>query len=228
MGPSGDGVPVAGPMDAYSHRLANRLVGNDDDAAALEITLVGPELRAGRCSLRGLGAPFELSVDERPRRVGSAVRVRRARRLPFGRRVAGARATLAIRGGIDVPPVLGSRATSLVSGMGPFGGRALAAGDVLPIGRIARPIPAASACRCACPKAERRSRVILGPHDQRFTTDALERLFFRAVHRDTTVEPHGVSARRPGALHGPGGGHPFRRHAARVGAGAEVRAADSC
>jgi antagonist of KipI len=45
-GRQGDGVPVAGPMDPYSHRLANRLVGNEDTAAALEITLIGPELEA--------------------------------------------------------------------------------------------------------------------------------------------------------------------------------------
>ena len=58
------GVPVAGPMDAFSHRLANRLVGNDDDAAALEITLLGPELEADVTSPFAVaGAHFEVTVD---------------------------------------------------------------------------------------------------------------------------------------------------------------------
>ena len=63
---------------------------------------------------------------------GQAFRVESGATLRFGRRLAGARSTLAFRGGIDVPPVLGSRATSLISTMGPFGGRALVAGDLVP------------------------------------------------------------------------------------------------
>ena len=128
------GVPVAGPMDAFSHRLANRLVGNDEQAAALEITLVGPELRAsGRaCSARSRAPCSRCSSMTRRVECGQAFRVESGATLRFGRRLAGARSTLAFRGGIDVPPVLGSRATSLVSSMGPFGGRALVAGDLVP------------------------------------------------------------------------------------------------
>ena len=173
------GVPVAGPMDSFSHRLANRLVGNDEQAAALEITLVGPELRAaGELLCAVTGALFEVFVADRLVACGQAFHVENGATLRFGRRLAGARSTLAFRGGIDVPPVLGSRATSLVSGMGPFGGRALAVGDVVPIGRAA-PMgsaqPAGQPLRL--PDGGARLRTIPGPHEARFASLALERLF---------------------------------------------------
>lgn len=175
-GHQASGVPVAGPMDAYSHRLANRLVGNDPDAAALEITLVGPELDAdGHAVCAVCGAAFEVLVGGRPAPMNQAFDVRRGERVTFGRRVAGARATLSIRGGVDVPPVLGSRSTSLVSGMGPFGGRALIAGDVLPVGMSA---PSAVSTRpgrpLRLPEGGARLHVMAGPHDQRFTPGARE------------------------------------------------------
>jgi biotin-dependent carboxylase-like uncharacterized protein len=205
-GHQANGVPVAGPMDAYSHRLANRLVGNDADAAALEITLVGPDLLVdGHVLCAVCGAAFELSVEGRPAPVNQPFEVRRGERLTFGRRVAGARATLAIRGGIDVPPVLGSRATSLVSAMGPFGGRALARGDVLPIGPdIARPIPAAPAWPLRLPEGGAPLRVVVGPHDQRFTTEACD-LFLRGRFVLTTSSNRmGYRLEGPALSHGPG------------------------
>jgi antagonist of KipI len=176
-----DGVPVAGPMDAYSHRLANRLVANDDHAAALEVTLVGPELEAvGGVHCAVAGAEFELFVDARPVACGRPFDVRSGGRLRFGQRLSGTRATLAVRGGFDLPAVLGSRATSIISGMGPFGGRALAAGDVLPIGRLpARTSGDAVPRALALPKGGARVRVLAGPHERMFTSDALE-LFFSA------------------------------------------------
>jgi antagonist of KipI len=173
------GVPVAGPMDLFSHRLANRLVGNDEQAAALEIALVGPELRAtGELFCAITGALFEVFVDDRRVDCGQAFRVGSGATLRFGRRLAGARSTLAFRGGIDVPPVLGSRATSLVSGLGPFGGRALAAGDLVPIGRKAAAVPAPPAVQpLRLPEGGARLRAIPGPQETRFASVALERLF---------------------------------------------------
>jgi biotin-dependent carboxylase-like uncharacterized protein len=173
------GVPVAGPMDSFSHRLANRLVGNDEQAAALEITLVGPELRAtGELVCAVTGALFELFVGDRRVECGQPFHVENGATVRFGRRLAGARSTLAFRGGIDVAPVLGSRATSLVSGMGPFGGRALVAGDVVPIGRAAAAPAAQPAGQpLRLPEGGARLRTIPGPQEARFASDALERLF---------------------------------------------------
>ncbi len=180
------GVPVAGPMDAYSHLAANRLVGNDDNAAALEITLIGPELQADAdliCAVAG--AHFSLSVNGVPVPMHEPFRLPARTSLRFGPRTAGARATLAVRGGLDLPLPFGSRSTSLISRIGPFGGRALQAGDVLPVGwsfpsrwpvgddegpqRVPLPL--------ALPHGGTRLRVIRGPQESMFTPDAFETLF---------------------------------------------------
>src|SRR6188474_151121 len=129
------GVPVAGPMDSYSHRLANQVLGNDIGAAALEITLIGPELEATEpvtCVVAG--ARFETVVSGNPVDIERPFVIPARQRLRFGARLSGARATVAVLGGLDVPADFGSRSTSLVSGIGPFSGRPLQAGDMLAVG----------------------------------------------------------------------------------------------
>jgi biotin-dependent carboxylase-like uncharacterized protein len=172
-GYQGVGVPVAGPMDWYSHALANRLVGNDANAAALEVTLIGPELIADEevvCALAG--ADFEVTVDSsvvashQPFTVPSGSRVR------VGTRRTGARATLAVRGGFDLPSTLGSRATHLVSGMGPFGGRPLRAGDRLPIAPTHKKSTPNPGIPLDLPRGGARVRVVAAAHRERFTDAA--------------------------------------------------------
>ena len=177
----GSGVPVGGPMDPYSHVLANRLVGNPPSAASLEVTLIGPELEAHAdmtCAVAG--ATFALTVGEASVPTHLAFTLRSGERLRFGARTAGARATLAVKGGIDVPPVFGSRATSLLSRIGPFDGRALKAGDVLPISPVA-PVHATSldfeVIPLALPSGGARLRVIVGPQQRNFTAAAYQTLF---------------------------------------------------
>jgi antagonist of KipI len=127
------GVAVAGPMDTVSHRLANLLVGNTDTAATLEITLIGPELEFSADAVVAVcGAEFDIMASNQAVLTGVTTKVSRGARLVFGRRRAGARAYLAVAGGLQTPVVLGSRATHLVSGMGGIDGRALVAGDRLP------------------------------------------------------------------------------------------------
>ncbi len=134
-GYQGLGVPVSGPMDAYSHRLANQVLGNHPMAAALEITLLGPELVAdGNVACAVAGAEIAITVDGAAAPRYQPFRVASGSRIRCGARGRGARATLAVQGGFDLPSTLGSRATHLVSRMGPFGGRALRAGDILPVG----------------------------------------------------------------------------------------------
>ena len=170
------GVPVAGPMDPYSHRLANRLVGNPDDLATLEVTLIGPELKADgavRCAVAG--ADFAVLVDGTPVVTTAAFEVAAGAKLRFGARRAGARTYLAVRGGFDVEPVFGSRATSVISRMGPFDGRPLKAGDRLPVGyATGAALPAGTPLRL--PAGGARLRVLLGPHDGMFTAEAVETL----------------------------------------------------
>ncbi|HVI26749.1 MAG TPA: biotin-dependent carboxyltransferase family protein [Xanthomonadaceae bacterium] len=133
------GVGVAGALDPYAHALANLLVGNAPDAAALEITLAGPRLRFERAAEIALcGADIDARCD------GAALPRARPLRLPAGSELAlgacrmGARAYLAVAGGIAVEPVLGSRSTDLRGGFGGLQGRALRAGDLLPLGEAPR------------------------------------------------------------------------------------------
>ena len=171
------GVPAAGPMDWFAHRLANQRLGNADDDAALEITLMGPELLADddvTCVVTG--AEFEVTAGDRRTRAGEPFVARAGERIRFGARLSGARAVLAVAGGIRVDPVLGSRATSLSSRIGPFGGRALKIGDVLPVRRGGR-VTARSAGRpLHATRNGARVRVMLGPHQARFSAAALRTL----------------------------------------------------
>ena len=173
------GVPVGGPMDEYSHVLANQLVGNPRHAASLEVTLIGPELEAaGDVTCAVAGAVFELNAGARDVPMHAAFALRNGQRLRFGARAAGARATLAVRGGIDVPAVFGSRATNLISRMGPFDGRALKAGDELPIASMpAKDRGAIHAQPLPLPVGGAQLRVIAGPQEDRFTADAYRTLF---------------------------------------------------
>jgi antagonist of KipI len=171
------GVPVAGPMDWYSHSLANRLVGNDERAAAIEITLIGPEFVSdGDLLCAVAGASFDVRVDGVPAPLHRPFTVSGGQRIVFGERRTGARATLAIRGGVDVPATLGSRATHLVSHMGPFGGRPLRAGDTLPIGSASGPLRFCGAAPLPIPAGPARLRIVVGPHRDRFRDEAWESL----------------------------------------------------
>jgi biotin-dependent carboxylase-like uncharacterized protein len=139
------GVVVGGAMDVWSHRIANALVGNPDEAATLEMTLLGASLRFARdATIALLGADLSPTIAGVPVPLGQAVRVRAGARLDCGRRVCGMRTYLAVAGGIDVPPVMGSRSTYLRGGFGGFEGRALRKADVLPIGPDHDPPPAAA------------------------------------------------------------------------------------
>jgi len=129
------GIPPSGPMDAAALVAANRLVGNPAGTAALEITLTGPALRAWRdCLIAVCGADFELWAGHLAVPTWHAVYLRAGYTLRFGKRLNGARAYLAVDGGIDVPPYLGSRSTYLKGGFGGLEGRALRAGDRLSLG----------------------------------------------------------------------------------------------
>jgi antagonist of KipI len=171
------GVPVAGPMDWYSHRLANAIVGNPADAAALEITLLGPELSSDAETVCAItGAEFDVTAGGRPVRPSEPFVLGAGERLRFVERVAGSRATLAVAGGFTVPEVLGSRSTSLTSRLGPFGGRALRTGDVLPFGRAGQASIRHRGRPILLPRGGARVRVMLGPHEDRFTEHATQEL----------------------------------------------------
>lgn len=126
------GFPPSGPVDAWSFRLANLLVGNDRDAAALECQIIGPALRFDAdAAVAVTGADMAPRLDGEPVAAWRTIPVRAGQVLELGAARVGARAYIAIGGAIDTPPVLGSRA---VFHMARIGGKALAAGDLLPLG----------------------------------------------------------------------------------------------
>lgn len=129
------GVPAGGAMDRSALRAGNALVGNDEDAAGLEATLIGPSLIFDRPTLVAIaGADLGATVDHEPLPAWHAALVQAGATLRFGAARRGCRAYVVVAGGIDVPPVFGSRSTYLRAEFGGLEGRALRAGDVLTLG----------------------------------------------------------------------------------------------
>ncbi|MFU8838413.1 MAG: urea carboxylase [Thiohalomonadaceae bacterium] len=129
------GVPPSGPMDDYAFDLANRLVGNSAEAAALECTVIGATLRFHSDTTIALsGAPCNASLDGKPMPQWQAVKVSAGQILEMGRTESGCRSYLAVAGGFDVPMYLGSRATFALGKFGGHAGRPLKPGDMLPLG----------------------------------------------------------------------------------------------
>lgn len=126
------GVGHAGPMDAVALRLANALVGNHEDAAVIEMTLIGPRLRFDADAVIALvGAAFDAHIDDMHVPLWRPLRVNAGSELDCGRALRGTYACLAIAGGFDAARVLGSRASDVNAHLGPFGGRPLHNGDAL-------------------------------------------------------------------------------------------------
>lgn len=130
-----DGITESGAMDQEAYRFANELVGNRDGEAELECTMKGPALRfLGSATAALAGADMDARLDGRPVKTGEAFWVEDGQVLELHMAGKGLRTYLAVAGGIAVPKVLGSRSTNLKCRMGGFSGRALLAGDVLPVG----------------------------------------------------------------------------------------------
>ncbi|NWG00375.1 MAG: biotin-dependent carboxyltransferase family protein [Thermoanaerobaculaceae bacterium] len=128
------GVSPSGAMDPFALRIANRLLGNADDAPALEVTGVGAEIEfLGAAAFALAGANLGATLDGVPLEPWTTQFARAGAVLRFGRRQQGARCYLAFPGGLAVPKVLGSAATDLDAGIGGVAGRALAAGDRLSV-----------------------------------------------------------------------------------------------
>jgi biotin-dependent carboxylase-like uncharacterized protein len=216
------GVPPSGPMDAKAFQIANELVGNPLDAAGLEITLSGPVLRAWHdCLIAVCGAEFDLWVGELPVPNWHSIFVRAGYRIAFRARRHGARAYLAVAGGIDTMPFLDSRSTYLHGGFGGLEGRALRRGDRLTVmsdPQASRPWSAArmiAAAGRAWPLSERPGysdapvlRVVLGPQEDHFTTAAVDCFLSSAYTLTPSSDRMGIRLRGEQLAHAlrPGGG----------------------
>jgi len=172
------GIPVSGAMDTYALELANLLVGNERSTAGLEVTFSGPmiEFDANR-AIAITGANLSPAINGRAVELNQTIQVSAGDVLGFGALRNGARAYIAVEGGIDVPLVMGSRSTYLKAGIGGFNGRRLQVGDCLdlsipddrlPLGK--RKLPANMILQY---KREIHVRVILGPEDARFTDESI-------------------------------------------------------
>lgn len=155
------GVTRSGAADAASADLANRLVGNRPEAAVLEVTAGGLRLRAGRTLLVAVtGAPAPVQIDGRPAPFAAPTTLHPGAVLALGPPPRGLRSYVAVRGGIDVPPVLGSRSTDTLSGLGPL---PLAAGTLLPVGDLAGDEPVVDVAPVGPPSERPVLRVLPGP-----------------------------------------------------------------
>jgi biotin-dependent carboxylase-like uncharacterized protein len=129
------GIPIGGAMDRLALRAANLLVGNPESAAALEAVFIGPKLEFTAPALVAVtGADMPVLLDGVAQPGWAALSVSAGQVLSFDYLTAGARILIAVSGGIDVPLALGSRSTYPIGALGGFHGRALAAGDELPVG----------------------------------------------------------------------------------------------
>ncbi|WP_095049200.1 urea carboxylase [Pseudomonas sp. Irchel s3h9] len=197
------GVPPSGPMDSRALRLGNRLLGNADGAAALEITMSGPLLRFNcEAVIAVTGAPIGVTLE------GESVPMNTALLIPAGATLhlgsisgAGARSYLCLRGGLQVPDYLGSKSTFTLGQFGGHGGRALRAGDVLHIAALKDRSAGEQLAEqhiTALP-AVRQIRVIYGPHGapEYFTENYIGTFF------ETQWEVHFNSSRTGVRLIGP-------------------------
>jgi antagonist of KipI len=169
------GIPPSGAMDRETFIAANRLVGNPDGAAGLESALVGPHFEVERaCAIAVTGAEMAVTVNGRRRPRWCTILLGAGDQVKLGPAKAGVRAYVAFAGGIDVPRVLGSRATYTRGRLGGLEGRALRKGDTLrlldapmpPVQRVVDPPD-------ADPGLEVTLRVVLGPEAHRFTENGI-------------------------------------------------------
>lgn len=228
------GIPVSGAMDRVALAAANVLVGNAPDTAALEIAYLGPTLTVEAESVRIAFAGGTASIDVLDesgavsRKVPplTSTRLVRGERLRIGGLSGSVVGYLAVAGGFDAPVVLGSRATLLRGALGGFAGRALAAGDRLPLAADAAPERDEMHLPDTTFAAPDRVRVVLGPQDDHFAeagietflthtykvTAATDRMGMRLdgpaiAHRDGfNIVSDGIA---PGAIQVPGNGLPI-------------------
>lgn len=165
------GVPGSGAADAFDLRVANRLVGNPDTCAALEMTATGPSLRFGADAHVALtGGKLEALLDGEPVPMYQTLRVKAGSELACGPVSQGWRSYMAVAGGIDAAPVLGSRSRDTLSGLGP---ETLSAGAVLHMGTPLMPSPAFYLRTPPLYGQAVQLRVLAGPQQDWFTPEAM-------------------------------------------------------
>jgi biotin-dependent carboxylase-like uncharacterized protein len=197
------GVSASGAADPVALRIGNRLVGNAEGAAGLEMTLLGGTFGFPERAVIALsGSDFGATLDDQPVEMWKSVEIRQGQTLQLGATRTGARCYLCVRGGIDVKLFLGSASTHLLSGLGGFQGRALRVGDVLKIGTASgsfrtfrkRSVSARAVAQLA---PRRLLRVTPGPQSAWFLQEVQEG-FYAGTYR-VTEESNRMGLRLQGA-----------------------------
>ena len=171
------GMPVAGVMDEYAARVANILLGNDESAPVLEITLLGPMLTFdAETAFVISGGDLQPRLNNAPAALWTVQRAREGDTLSFAGLKSGCRAYLAVAGGFQVKAVMGSASTYLRGKLGGYDGRALKAGDMLTTGQAAshKIISGLALPSDDFPLERETIRVILGPQDDAFTPKGID------------------------------------------------------
>jgi antagonist of KipI len=171
------GVPVSGAMDPFSLRIANLLLGNPENAAGLEITLVGPKLKfLADIAIALCGADLQSRIDGKAVQSWRVLKIRAGNLLSFDGPMAGMRCYLAVAGGIDVPLVMGSRSTYTRSKIGGYQGRILKPDDRLSnVESASVSVRAPKLPQALIPSIghEHLLRVIMGPQEDAFTSQGI-------------------------------------------------------
>ena len=179
------GMTTAGPMDRYSFHLANILVSNSKEEAALEISLIGPKIRVEKDNVVAVtGGDLGPLLNGKPAPMYQAFSVKEGDLLTFSGMKNGCRSYIAFAGGLDVPVVMGSRATLVRNEIGGVEGRTLKAGDVIGFLDPKEKLPGMSRRRIpqeVFPKKEIVLRVVLGPQKDAFTSQGIRQFFWHSA-----------------------------------------------
>jgi antagonist of KipI len=170
-------IPPSGPVDRRAFVIANRLAGNADNAAGLECTLMGPRFEAQAvCAMAVTGATMPVTVNGAQAPAWATIALKAGDVVKLGAAKSGVRAYVAFSGGIDVPVVLGSRATYVRGRLGGLDGRALKRDDVLKLLPVTAPAPARRTREVPEYTNEAELRVVIGLQADRFTKDGIAAL----------------------------------------------------
>ncbi|MBT3994251.1 MAG: biotin-dependent carboxyltransferase [Chloroflexi bacterium] len=175
------GVSVSGAVDIDALDTANLLVGNDPNAACLEVMLGGLEIEFPNAIVIAVtGAESDVTIDGVPISLGVSYFVHAGARLELGMAINGLRTYIAVAGGIEIAQTLGSRSTHLASGIGGVDGRALVAGDVIDLGEPSDAVASGLLLEDdsqTLPGSEINVRIVLGPQDDEFSGNGIASLF---------------------------------------------------
>ena len=203
------GMAVSGVMDTRAAALADILVGNDENEAVLEVTMMGPIMEFTEDELIAVtGGDLGVKVDGNPLPRYEAVLIKAGQTVSFGGMYGGSRAYMAFAGGLDVPVVMGSRSTNLKAKIGGIEGRKLGAGDEIGFRSPKTWLPNMAARKLLLPELfsrEHTLRVVMGPQDDCFTEEGISTFLGSAYTISNEYDRMGCRMEGPVIAHKNGG-----------------------